>query len=227
MGGPNPCTSCGPILDTRLCDVVMKAMSPDWTRALSKRARAAEGIVVGSPRSPATCCAPIGPPSNVSGRLALPLAPKPAPGSIPTALEAGSSGALAIGSELDLSIESTDVAPQTWQRRKVLTGAALVVAILSVGIWLGIQRARPRDAQPPLATPATEPAVVATPEAASVALEMFGVPQGAVITLDDRAVMGTRFHLAKDDLKHTLRVTADGNERGRPPSSPAAIFAST
>ena len=217
MGGARPLHEIRPDLDARLCDVVKKAMAPDPMDRYQSARELLQALSVVAPISDEMLRSDR-PPSNVSGRFAVPFAPRPVPGSAPTALERGSNRGLALANgELDLAT-GADLALPLWpNRRAIAIGAAVAgtLAILSAGIWLGMQGSR--DGRPAVA-PASEPAHVAKPApepaapAASIGLELFGLPEGARVTLDDRAVMGSRFHLAKDDREHTIRATAPGFE---------------
>jgi serine/threonine protein kinase len=215
MGGAKTLHEIRPDLDTRLCDVVTKAMSPDPANRYQSARELLQALSVVAPISDEMLRSDR-PPSNVSGRLAVPFVPRSVPGAPATALESGPSGALVLADgEMDMAT-GTDVAPVPWPSRRVIViGAVLAVAlaILSAGVWLGVQRARDRRAA---ATPPSAPAHVVQPAPAaaadSIGLELFGLPQNARVTLDDRVVMGSRFHLAKDDLTHTIRATAEGFE---------------
>jgi serine/threonine-protein kinase len=220
MGGAKSLHELRPDLDTRLCDVVMKAMSQDATHRYQSARELLQALSVVAPMSDEILRSDR-PPSNVSGRLALGF--KQLPGAAATALEAGSrgggGGAVAIqNGELELGADGTDVVTPPWPSRKMLvSGAALAVAlaILSAGVWLGVQRSRTQRA----AVVADSPAVVqpapsgpVTPADASISLELFGLPAGASVTLDGRTVMGSRFHIAKDDREHTINASSQGFE---------------
>jgi serine/threonine protein kinase len=223
MGGAKPLHELRPDLDTRLCDVVMKAMSQDASHRYQSARELLQALSVVAPISDEMLRSDR-PPSNVSGRLAVPF--KPLPGAAATSLEAGSrgggGGAVALQhGELDLGHEGTEVVPPVWPSRKVLVGGAalaVALAILSAGVWLGVQRTRNQrpaavaaSNEPVIAKPEPSPAPVA-PSDASISLELFGLPASAAVTLDDRTVMGTRFHIAKDDVEHTIKATAEGFE---------------
>jgi serine/threonine protein kinase len=225
MGGAKPLHELRPDLDPRLCDVVMKAMAQDASQRYQSARELLQALSVVAPISDEMLRSDR-PPSNVSGRLAVPFAPRPSPGAPATSLEAG--GALRSGpaagvehGEIDLAAAGTDVVVPVWPSRKMLFGGAALaisLAILSAGVWLGVQRTRNQRTQE--VAPAEAPAVatpepVASPEqpgAASVSLELFGLPERASLALDGRTVVGTRFYIPRDDREHTIRATADGFE---------------
>lgn len=220
MGGARPLHELRPDLDPRLCDVVMKAMHQDAAqryqsaRELLQALSIVAPIADGMPRSHR-------PPSNVSGRLAVPLLPPG--GAATTAPEAGA-GAPPLHAQSDSEVEDTHPVVQPWPSRRFLIGGAVLavaLAILAAGVWLGVQRAQlqpaasaePSLAELPIAKPAeTAPEPVAPSVAPSVALELFGLPPDARLTLDGRAVTGTLFHLPKDDGEHRIQALAEGFE---------------
>jgi serine/threonine-protein kinase len=211
MGGAKSLHELRPDLDSRLSDVVMRAMAPDATKryqtardllyALSKVAPMVQDFAR-SDRPPSNIrISPIAPPQRL---------PPPEPGTepLPAARPVVALGADSLASAAGLH-RSPIVSRRTW----LAAGAILLgLALLLGGVWLGVQRTR----SAPAARVKPAPAATQAPPSGrprpveSLTVELTGLPDGGVLMLDGRPASGTRFQLEKDGTPHVLSATADG-----------------
>jgi hypothetical protein len=151
------------------------------------------------------------PPSNIRVSPISPAPPRPALQPDAPQPAGASAGTLPLNSNDSLaSTGALPVSPLLGRRALISTGVfALALALLFGGVWLGLQRSR--GASTRSVTPAATTQQESKPQPVeSVTIELFGLPESAVLMLDGRPASGSRFQLEKDGTKHVLSATAEG-----------------